>query len=112
MKFTRIALIAAMTTVAPIAAMSTASAASMSSTAHAVGKAVDDSVITAKVKAAFVEDSKVDATDISVETYHGTVQLSGFADNSMQKDRAEKLASNVEGVKTVKNDIHLRSDAK
>ena len=73
-----------------------------------VGEVVDDSVITAKVKALFVEDKDVNALRISVETYKGTVQLSGFATNSGEIDRAGAIARSVQGVRSVKNDIRLR----
>jgi osmotically-inducible protein OsmY len=73
------------------------------------GETVDDSVITSKVKTAFVEDKDVSALNIKVETYKGTVQLSGFANNATEMMRAAELASNVKGVKAVKNDIRLKT---
>ena len=74
-----------------------------------LGETVDDSVITSKVKTAFVEDKDVSALNIKVETYKGTVQLSGFANNATEMMRAAELASNVKGVKAVKNDIRLKT---
>ena len=65
--------------------------------------------ITTSVKARFVENKDVDATSISVETLNGTVLLSGFAKNSTEKMRAEELAMSVKGVKSVRNEIALRS---
>ena len=44
------------------------------------GRVVDDSVITAKVKSALIADSTTKAYQINVETFEGTVQLSGFVD--------------------------------
>jgi osmotically-inducible protein OsmY len=72
------------------------------------GEYIDDATITTKVKAAFVKDDEVSALHIHVTTYKGVVQLSGFADNKDEIDRAVDLARNVNGVKSVKNDIHLR----
>jgi hyperosmotically inducible periplasmic protein len=72
---------------------------------QSVGSYVDDSGITAAVKAKFAEDKTVAATAISVETLKGTVQLSGFAKSQAEKDRAAALAKSVNGVKTVKNGI-------
>ena len=74
------------------------------------GETVDDSVITTKVKAAFVEDKTVSALNISVETFKGTVQLSGFANTADEAAKAVNLARNVKGVKAVKNDIRLKSN--
>lgn len=72
------------------------------------GETVDDSVITSKVKAKFVEDSEVSALGIQVETFKGTVQLSGFANSRDEASRAAEIARGVGGVKSVKNDIRLK----
>jgi hyperosmotically inducible periplasmic protein len=78
-------------------------------TAAKAGRVVDDSVITAKVKTALIQDPVTKAHEISVETFHGTVQLSGFVDSAQSKARATELAQNVEGVKDVKNSLQLQS---
>lgn len=72
---------------------------------ESTGEYLDDSAITAKVKSTFVSDRQVNALDIKVTTFKGTVQLSGFANSQQEIDRAVELARNVEGVKSVKNDI-------
>ncbi|GAA4343054.1 BON domain-containing protein [Pigmentiphaga soli] len=76
---------------------------------ESAGEYTSDAAITAKVKAAYVSDKTVSATDVNVETYRGTVQLSGFVDNSAQISRAVEIARNIEGVKSVKNDLRLKS---
>ncbi len=73
-----------------------------------VGAYVDDSSITTAIKARFVENHEVDATNIHVETLNGTVMLSGFAKNSAEKTTAEQLAWKINGVKGVKNEIAVR----
>lgn len=73
------------------------------------GRVVDDSVITGKVKAALIADSTTKAHQIEVETFKGTVQLSGFVDNNEARSRAVELAKAVDGVKDVKNSLQLRS---
>lgn len=75
---------------------------------ESAGEYIDDAAITAKVKAAFVKDDSVKATQIKVETFKGLVQLSGFADNPAAIDRAVQVAKGVPGVKEVKNDIRLK----
>ena len=75
---------------------------------ESTGEYIDDAAITTKVKAAFINDKEVKATEVKVETYKGTVQLSGFASNSKAIERAVQLASNVPGVKSVRNDIRLK----
>ncbi len=71
------------------------------------GATIDDAAITTKVKAKFVADSTVKAMNIKVDTYQGIVQLSGFANNRAEAERAAQLARETAGVKSVKNDIRL-----
>ncbi len=75
---------------------------------QSVGAYVDDTAITSSVKTKFVGDKAVDASSIRVETLNGTVMLSGFAKSETEKNTAEKIAMNVEGVKSVKNEIAVR----
>jgi osmotically-inducible protein OsmY len=77
-------------------------------TKESTGEFVDDSTITAKVKAAFIHDETVKAGAISVETFKGIVQLSGFVDTAEQKFRAADLARGVRGVREVKNTISVK----
>ena len=72
------------------------------------GSYVDDTAITAAVKAKFVEDPTVAASSISVETLNGTVQLSGFAKSSAERNQAENIARSVKNVKNVRNNIVVR----
>jgi hyperosmotically inducible protein len=73
-----------------------------------VGAYVDDSAITTAVKARFVENKDVDASSIRVETLNGTVMLSGFAKDALERSTAETLTRKVEGVRSVKNEIAVR----
>ncbi len=74
---------------------------------RSTGAYIDDSAITAKVKGAFVQDDVVKAMDVKVDTYNGTVQLSGFVDNAAQKTRAEQIARGIAGVRDVTNNIQM-----
>jgi osmotically-inducible protein OsmY len=69
---------------------------------------VDDSVITAKVKKARLDDKEVKSFDVGVETTKGVVQLSGFVNTSDQKYSAGQDASEVPGVKDVKNSLIIK----
>lgn len=73
-----------------------------------VGEYIDDSAITASVKARFVESKEVAASSISVETLNGTVLLSGFAKSAKERIAAESIAREVKGVKSVRNEIAVR----
>lgn len=78
-------------------------------TQKTAGETIDDSVLTAKVKTALIADEQVAATDINVETNKGTVQLAGYADDQAEIDRAGQIARGVDGVKSVSNDLKLKS---
>ncbi|MBL0011737.1 MAG: BON domain-containing protein [Nitrosomonas sp.] len=69
-----------------------------------VGAKIDDSVITTKVKAEFINDPIIKSFDIGVVTRDGEVQLSGFVEDQTQVDRAIEVARGVEGVKSVLDD--------
>ncbi len=72
------------------------------------GEFVADSVITTKVKAALAADPDVKATEVNVETFKGTVQLSGFVSSKEAIDKAATIARGVSGVKGVKNDMTVK----
>jgi hyperosmotically inducible protein len=69
---------------------------------------VDDTVITTKVKSALLADSDIKGLDVSVETSQGVVSLSGAVNNQTQIDRAAKIASGVEGVVSVLNNLTIK----
>ena len=87
----------------------TLAACAGTSTTKSTGDVVDDAWIATKVKAKLVDDPVVKARDIQVETFKGTVQLSGFADSQAEVDRAVQLAASTQGVKSVRNNITLKA---
>lgn len=72
------------------------------------GEYIDDSVITAKVKAAILEEPTLKVAEINVETYKGIVQLSGFVTSQDAATKAVEVAGKISGVNTVKNDMRLK----
>lgn len=76
-----------------------------------VGTAIDDSVLTTKVKSVLLSDPDVKSFDIKTETRKGEVQLSGFVDNQAQIDRAVALVRAIEGVSGVDNKVALKGAA-
>jgi len=72
------------------------------------GEYVDDTVITAKVKSAMLEEPSLKSAEINVETFKGIVQLSGFVRSRADINTAVELANGVKGVKSVKNDMILK----
>ena len=79
-----------------------------SRTQESTGEYVDDSTITAKVKAAIFDDPALKVLQISVETFKGTVQLSGFVNSPQAVSRAAEVARGVSGVRSVKNDLLVK----
>jgi len=77
-------------------------------THEGTGQYVDDSVITSKVKAAVLREPGLKVSEINVETFKGVVQLSGFVSSSDDIKSAIRVASAVDGVKSVKNDMQLK----
>lgn len=73
-----------------------------------IGTEIDDSVISARVKAMLLADPDIKGLDFQVETHKGEVQLSGFVDNKLQIDHAIYTAGKVEGVKSVVNNVSLK----
>jgi osmotically-inducible protein OsmY len=76
---------------------------------YTAGEYVDDAMITTKVKAAIVNDARLSAFDINVETNQGVVQLNGFVDSQADINEAAEVAQRVEGVKSVENNLQLKS---
>lgn len=72
------------------------------------GEYIDDALITTKVKAALAADPTVKATEVKVETYRGTVQLSGFVSTQDARRRALELARATNGVRGVKDDMVIK----
>lgn len=77
-------------------------------TQSGTGEYFDDSVITTKVKAAILNEPTLSSNQISVETFKGTVQLSGFVGSQAEIQKAGAIAREVKGVTSVKNDIKLK----
>ena len=69
-------------------------------TRESTGEYVTDSWITTKVKAALVEDPQVKATEVNVETYKGTVQLSGFVSSDTAMNGARDRSGHNSAQKT------------
>lgn len=75
---------------------------------ESTGEYLDDSVLTTKVKASILGDSRLKVMQIDVETFKGIVQLSGFVDSAEAAARAVELARTVKGVKMVNNSLIVK----
>jgi osmotically-inducible protein OsmY len=93
-----------------VAALAACSSAPKDEQRPAQDQYSDDAALTARVKSAIATDVGARAAGaVSVDTYRGTVQLSGFADSQDQAKRAVDAARKVSGVRAVKNDIRIKS---
>ena len=77
-------------------------------THESAGEYLDNTVITTKVKAAFLEDAALKSMQISVKSYKDVVQLSGFVDSAQAKHHAGEVARGIPGVGSVKNDLIVK----
>ena len=77
-------------------------------TYESTGEYFDDSAITTKVKTSILTDSKLKFFQISVQTFKGNVQLSGFVDSSGMATRAAEVARTIKGVKMVNNSLIVK----
>jgi len=75
---------------------------------EAPGEYFDDSVVTAKVKAAVFNEPSLKSAEINVETFKGVVQLSGFVRSEADIKKAAEIARSVKGVTSVKNDMRVK----
>ena len=73
--------------------------------ASEAGKAVDDATLTAKVKSALVAEPNLKSMTINVDSTAGVVTLKGTTDSQENRQKAALIASTVEGVRDVRNEL-------
>jgi len=77
--------------------------------AESTGRYIDDATITAKVKEAILADSQLKVLQVSVDTSHGTVLLSGAVDTKSQEAEAVNVANKVNGVIAVTDNLSIKN---
>ena len=87
--------------------VATSAGQAVESSLNKVGDFMDDSTITARVKAALIDDKNIRSSDISVKTENKVVTLSGSVDSAEQKDLAVNAAKTVKGVTTVNDQLNV-----
>jgi len=98
----------ALTCAAIVAAVLTTAGCAVSRDQEIGDAYVDDATISGLVRSRILDHPSVSWTNFSVETLNGTVMLSGFAKNTVEKQTAEHIARDVYGVKMVNNQIEVR----
>lgn len=94
--------------IALIAATTFLSACASTSTSEGTGEYFDDTLITTKVKAAVFNEPTLKSSEINVETFKGTVQLSGFVSSQADINKAIAVTRAVKGVSSVTNSMKLK----
>ena len=84
------------------------SACAATDTKESTGQYVDNSVLTAKVKTAIFNEPTLKSSEITMQTYKGEVQLSGFVSSIEQTNKAVDVAKLIPGVISVKNDMRVK----
>jgi hyperosmotically inducible protein len=79
-----------------------------SATGKSAGNNIDDATITASVKTKLVGEKASNLTRVDVDTNNGTVYLNGTVESAEQKSKAEQLAWQASGVKTVVNNLQIQ----
>jgi hyperosmotically inducible periplasmic protein len=73
-----------------------------------MGAKVDDAAVTGRIKSALLADPAIKSLDISVLTFNGEVQLTGFVNSQAQIDQALQIARSAEGATGVKNELKIK----
>jgi hyperosmotically inducible protein len=82
----------------------------LEATANAVGEAVDDATLVARIKSSLLRSPEVEGLDVNVDAKDGVVTLSGTAATQTEKASAERIARTSDGVKKVENRIVIKPD--
>jgi hyperosmotically inducible protein len=76
---------------------------------RSTGQYIDDKSLAVRVHTALSDNPEYKFTDVNVNIFRGTVQLSGFVNTSDQKSKAEDIVKGVQGVKDVENQITVKA---
>ena len=101
-------MIAVLRSIAVMMALVLATAACQSMTGKSAGTNIDDATITATVKSRLVGHRAANLIRVDVDTNNGTVYLNGTVESAEQKVKAEQLAWQAKGVKSVVNNLQVR----
>ena len=75
---------------------------------QSTGERIDDRADSSRVRKALSADTRYKYDDVSIQTFKGVVQLSGFVNTKEQKSAAGDVAKSVEGIKEVANNIAVK----
>jgi hyperosmotically inducible protein len=93
------------------AASAIESGAAASQALTKAGDAIEDGVITTRIKAALLTDPDVKGSQIGVDTRQGVVTLTGAVDKAASLDRAKRITHDTEGVKSVDSQLVVKASS-
>ena len=82
-----------------------------SMTGKTTGQTIDDATVTASVQGKLMNDKLSNFSRIDVDTERSVVTLNGVVRSVAEKSRAEELALQVAGVRTVNNNLQIQSSS-
>jgi hyperosmotically inducible protein len=77
------------------------------STSRPIDTQTSDAVITSKVEAQLALNPQTNNFEIDVDTQNGRVSLRGMVESEAEREEAERLARNTDGVRSVDNQLKL-----
>jgi len=81
----------------------------MATSTEKAGDKIDDAALTTKVKTALMAEPGLRSLEINVDTRDNIVTLNGTVDSQEKKQRAMQIAQKVEGVKSVSDNLVVKS---
>ena len=109
MRKTLVSFVVLMAVLAVLTSWGTSAGALSTPAGRSAGQVIDDSTITAQVKAKLLNDNVTKGLAVSVKTFEGEVTLTGAVDTDQQRSKAVEIASAVPGVKKVNDLISLKN---
>jgi len=94
------------------AVLSTSGCSAIGGEAIPTAADIDDTVISSTITSRHARSKAVAITGITVETLYGVVLLTGFAATPQEKMKAQNIASEVDGVKAIHNEIVIQAGAR
>jgi osmotically-inducible protein OsmY len=75
---------------------------------RSTGEYIDDKGLSMRVRSALADNHEYKFSDVSVTSFRGVVQLSGFVNTADQRRTAGSIAEKVQNVKKVENNISIK----
>ncbi len=68
---------------------------------------LDDIILAKKIETELLKSGKIESLHLKIASYNGKIHLTGHVHNEAELAEAVKIVNSVEGVQSVKNDLHV-----